>query len=112
MQTLLRMVVAGVVVGVVTLVAQRQPSIGGWVAAMPTVTLLSVLLLAAGGASNRDLVRFLVGVLAGLVPTILFIATMALSLRRGLPLPAALVLGAVAWISYTGFARLTGLFGL
>lgn len=111
MATLFKMVVSGLVVGIITLIAKRNPALGGWIVAMPTLTLLSTLWLVVDREPAQGIARFLLGVLLGLIPTALFVLIAAMTLRRGLSLPLALGLGAIVWGISTVAAQRFGLLG-
>jgi uncharacterized membrane protein (GlpM family) len=111
MQTVIKMAVSGVVVGIITFIAKRNPALGGWIVAMPTLTLLSTLWLVVDREPTQGIARFLQGVLLGLIPTALFVLIAAVTLRRGVSLPVALALGAIAWGMYTLVAQRFGLLG-
>ncbi len=105
MFTLVKIVVSAVVIGIVTLIAGRDPKLGGWIAALPLTTVLSVIWLTFDGQSGVDLGRFVVGVLWGLIPTTAMLLAVAYCLKRGLPAIPALGVGVVAWLGVTFLAR-------
>lgn len=109
MFTLVKIVVSAVVIGIVTLIAGRDPKLGGWIAALPLTTVLSVIWLTFDGQSGVDLGRFVVGVLWGLIPTTAMLLAVAYCLKRGLPAIPALGLGAIAWIAISLIAQRFGL---
>ncbi len=109
MFTLVKIVVSAVVIGIVTLIAGRDPKLGGWIAALPLTTVLSVIWLTFDGQSGVDLGRFVVGVLWGLIPTTAMLLAVAYCLKRGLPAIPALGLGMIAWIAISLIAQRFGL---
>lgn len=111
METLLKVVVSGLVIGAVNLIARRDPALGGWVAALPLITFLSVLWLAVDGRDDQTIAAFVLGVLWGLIPTTVLLAVVLLALRNGVPLLGAGLAGLAAWACVTGAARWVGLLG-
>jgi uncharacterized membrane protein (GlpM family) len=102
---------ASVIVGV-NLIARQSPGLGGYLAALPWITLLSIGWLAVDRSGIEDVDRFLVGVLWGVIPTVLFLLIAVLALRLGLPLAVAMAGGCVGWLAYTSLARYFGVLGL
>jgi uncharacterized membrane protein YbaN (DUF454 family) len=108
---LLKTLTSALLILAVNLIAQRAPALGGWLAATPLISLLSVVWLALDRAPNATIAQFLVGVLLGLVPTALFLAVFALALKRGATLPLSALSGLLVWVAITVIARRTGLLG-
>lgn len=67
--TLVKALVSALVILFVTWLANRSPTFGGWIAALPLVSLLSAFSLSVGQQSSRQIADFLTGVLWGLIPT-------------------------------------------
>jgi hypothetical protein len=101
-QLIVKIVVSGVFVGLVSEVAKRLPTLGGLMAALPTITLLTVFWVKVDGATNQQVADLLRGVLIGLIPTSVFIFALMELLKRGVSLPAALIICfpalVVAWL--------------
>ncbi|HYF64311.1 MAG TPA: DUF3147 family protein, partial [Herpetosiphonaceae bacterium] len=93
------------IIGGVNIVARRSPKLGGLLAAMPIISMLSVLWLRVDRQSNDQIADFLVGVLWGLVPTLALLAVEVAALRRGLSLWLAIGLGVAAWLGVTAALR-------
>ncbi|MDQ3780309.1 MAG: DUF3147 family protein [Chloroflexota bacterium] len=109
MFTMVKIVVSAVVIGIVTLIAGRDPKLGGWIAALPLTTVLAVIWLTVDGQSGVELGRFVDGVLWGLIPTTAMLLAVAYCLKRGLPAIPALGLGMIAWIAISLAAQRLGL---
>ncbi len=112
MLTFVRILFSAIIIGGVTLVGRRSPALGGFLAAMPLVTVLSVLWLGFDKASPVQLTRFVVGVLWGMIPTALFLVVVVACLRQGMPWIVALGGGAAVWVLYAVAAQRLALFGL
>ncbi len=109
MFTMVKIVVSALVIGIVTLIAGRDPKLGGWIAALPLTTVLAVIWLTVDGQSGVELGRFVDGVLWGLIPTTAMLLALAYCLKRGLPAIPALGVGVVAWLGVTFLAQRFGL---
>jgi uncharacterized membrane protein (GlpM family) len=112
MLILTKAVVSAVVIAGVNLIARQNAGLGGFVAALPWITLLSVMWLAVDRSGIEDVDRFLVGVLWGVIPTVLFLLITLVALRLGLPLAAAMAGGCLGWVAYAALARYFGVLGL
>lgn len=66
--TLTKAVVSALIILFVTWIAKKLPTFGGWIAALPLVSLLSAFWLSLGGQNYREIADFLTGVLWGLLP--------------------------------------------
>lgn len=105
-------VVSAVVILLINATARRNPALGGWIAALPTITLLSIAWLVVDGADNRRVAGFVTGVVWGLIPNALCLIALAVLARRGLPLVVAVAGGLGIWVVYTLIAQRFSLFGL
>ncbi|MCL6445556.1 MAG: DUF3147 family protein, partial [Alicyclobacillus sp.] len=95
--TVVKVIVSALIVALVTTISKQYPGIGGWIAALPIISILSAAWLAVGHQSSEDVSRFLIGVLKGLVPTAMLLIAMVMFLRRGWTFPGALGLAIVIW---------------
>jgi hypothetical protein len=100
-QLLVKMVVSGVFVGLISEIAKRAPNIGGLIAALPVISFLTVFWLRVDGGTNTQIANLLQGILFGIIPTSLCLFVLMLLLRRDVPLTAALAVSvvvlAVSW---------------
>ena len=101
-QLVVKMIVSGVFVGLISELAKRLPRIGGLVAALPIISLLTVFWLLVDRQTNAQIAHFVHGVLFGLIPTGLGLLLLALLLERDVSFAVALVISllalAAAWI--------------
>ena len=103
-------VVSGVAIVAATVIANMlSPSLGGWVAAFPTISFLTVSWLWFDGGSKAT--GLFVGVLWGMLPTAVLIASVVVMLKNGLPLAVSVLLGSSVWVIFTLVAQKGGLFG-
>ena len=94
---MIKAVLSGGLVVLVNVIAKRDAGIAGLIVAFPVITLVSAFWLAVDGVSESTMSAFFAGVLWGLVPTFVFVLGIVASLRGGLPLAAAVAVGALAW---------------
>jgi hypothetical protein len=106
---LMKVLVSAVIIGGINLMAKINPQFAGWVSALPIVSLMSVIWLAAGGATQAEMSIFVGRVILGLFPTAGLLCIVSICLGRGLPLSAALGCAASAWVLFTIAARKLGL---
>lgn len=111
MFTLVKVVVSALAIGAINLVSQSYPRLGGWIAALPIVSFLSVLWLAADGLPTPHITAFISQVLIGQIPTAILLAILLVSLSQGLSLPLAMACAAAAWAVFSLVAKYLGLFG-
>ncbi len=111
MLTIVKIVISGIIVGAVNLVARYNPSLGGWLAAMPFIILLSSLWLFIDKQTEPQLTGFFIGVLWGLIPTAILVFIVLCCLQRGAPFLVALGVGLFVWSSYLLVAQRLGGFG-
>jgi len=100
--------ISGVLVAIVNLIAQRNPTLAGFVVAFPVITLLSVLWLWIDRVPEQSIDAFLLAVVWGLVPTFIFVLAVIAALRAGLPLFGAIGAGVVAWAVCTALLQRVG----
>ena len=101
-QLVIKMVVSGVFVGLISELAKRLPRVGGLVAALPVISLLTIFWLLVDQQTNPQIAHFIRGILFGLIPTTLFLLLLMLLLERNAQFGVALAISAVvlviAWI--------------
>ncbi|MEK3808141.1 DUF3147 family protein [Bacillus sp. FSL H8-0547] len=69
MYLLVKILVSAVIIGIVTEIARRFPAYGGIIAALPLVSLLSIIWLSVQGEGSESLSKFALGVLWGFPST-------------------------------------------
>lgn len=97
MLSIVKVLVSAIVIAVVTAIAQKNPGIGGWIAALPLVSVLSAIWLVMGHQPKSEVIGFLIGVAKGLVPTAGLLLVVIVCLRRGLPFIGSLSVAILLW---------------
>lgn len=107
---LIKILSSALVIGLVTELARRSPSYGGVIAALPLVSLISLVWLIQQGQSKTEVTAFVKSVLSGLPATFLLLLVLYLLLSRGGSLLFSLVCaGACWWMLWTVQQQLTQL---
>ncbi len=86
MFVIVKVIISAIVIGIVTEIARRVPTYGGVVAALPLVSLLSIIWLNYQGEQNTTLIKFTLGVLWGFPATALLLFIMYIALKNSVPL--------------------------
>ncbi|MFY0546172.1 DUF3147 family protein [Brevibacillus sp. H7] len=94
---LIKILTSALVIGIVTEVARRLPTAGGVIAALPIVSLLSLIWLNAQGESHLELSQFAKGVLWGFPATAVLLWIVSAGLRHSFSLFSSILLGVMGW---------------
>lgn len=105
-QIFLKAVVSAVVILGINAVAQKNPLMGGKIAALPFVSLLSVLWLFLDRRPTQEVSSFLQGVLWGLLPTAAYLIATLVGLKLHVPLWGALTLGVLVCLGASWLLQL------
>lgn len=97
MYLLLKIISSAVIIGIVTEFARRFPVYGGIVAALPLVSILSIIWLKIQGESTQNINQFTLGVLAGFPATAIMLVVIYIALKQSVPLVLAILLGIITW---------------
>ena len=97
---IVKILVSAVIIGGVTEVAKRFPTYGGIIAALPLVSLLSILWLFIQGQTAPQLSRFIWGVVTGLPATIVMLVCLYIALRMTGHLAFSLLIGVISWLVF------------
>ncbi|GMX61810.1 DUF3147 family protein [Paenibacillus elgii] len=98
MYAIVKVLVSAVIIGIITEVARRFPAQGGIIAALPIVSLLSIVWLYMQGEPTETLSKFVFGVVSGLPATVVMLVIVGISLQHSLHLFVSLALGAGGWL--------------
>ncbi|MGE7623483.1 DUF3147 family protein [Viridibacillus sp. NPDC096237] len=79
----------------------------GIIAALPLISILSIVWLTLQGEQAQNLNKFVIGVLLGLPSTASMLAVIYLALKQSFHLVIVSSLGIVAWTLFLGLQRLT-----
>ncbi|QQK79307.1 DUF3147 family protein [Salicibibacter cibi] len=97
MFTVLKITISALVIGVITEIARRYPTVGGVIAALPLVSLLSMVWLSFQGTNPADISKFAMGVLWGFPATAVMVFIIAFMLKHTFPLSIAILVGVGGW---------------
>lgn len=97
MYTVVKIIISACLIGAVTELARRYPLYGGVIAALPLVSLLSLMWLKIQGQPSAQLQQFLLGVLIGLPATIALLAGVYAALKHNLHISLAFGAGLICW---------------
>lgn len=97
MFTIVKVLISAIIIGVVIEIAKRSPTYGGIIAALPLVSLLSLIWISIQGEQTQNLSKFVFGVLKGFPATIILLLIVAMSLRAYISLTLSIVLGICGW---------------
>ncbi|MDX8045591.1 DUF3147 family protein [Gracilibacillus sp. S3-1-1] len=100
MYVILKIAVSAIIIGIVTEVARKLPSYGGIIAALPLVSLLSIIWLHVQGEKTATLSRFALGVLWGFPATAIMLLIIYFALQRSLHLYISISLGILGWLVF------------
>ncbi|SES44689.1 DUF3147 family protein [Psychrobacillus sp. OK032] len=97
MYLFIKIVSSAAIIGMVTELARRFPSYGGVIAALPLISILSIIWLTVQGESAKTINQFTVGVIAGLPATIVMLVIIYMALKHSVHLSIAILFGVVGW---------------
>ncbi|MBN3555581.1 DUF3147 family protein [Fictibacillus nanhaiensis] len=98
MYVIMKILISAGVIAAVTEIAKRFPSFGGIVAALPLVSLLSIIWLYVQGEPTKTLSKFALGVLWGFPATAVLLVIVYISLKHSFSLITCLGLGISGWL--------------
>ena len=97
MYTAVKIVISACLIGAVTELARKFPLYGGIIAALPLVSLLSLMWLKLQGQPSAQLQQFLLGVIIGLPATIALLVGVYIALTYNLHIFIAFGVGLACW---------------
>ncbi|MEC0718430.1 DUF3147 family protein [Bacillus licheniformis] len=89
--------VSAILIAIITEIARKSPEMGGMIAALPLVSLLSLFWLSVQGESLKHLSQFAKGVLWGFPATTVLLLIVVLSLKASFPVIISVVFGICGW---------------
>ena len=81
MHFLVKVIVSALIIGVITEVAKHYSAIGGFIAALPLVSLLSLFWISFEGGNKQELSQFTIGVLYGFPASALLLFIVYIGLK-------------------------------
>lgn len=100
MFVMMKIFASAIVIALVTEISRRFPSYGGVVAALPMVSLLSIIWLNVQGESSTTLSKFALGVLWGFPATAVLLIIVYTALQHSIHLYASIALGGCGWLLF------------
>ncbi|WP_242142795.1 MULTISPECIES: DUF3147 family protein [unclassified Bacillus cereus group] len=97
MHFLVKVIVSALIIGGVTELAKHYSTIGGFIAALPLISLLSLFWISVEGGSKQDLSQFALGVLYGFPASALLLFIVYLGLKHSFSLHISVLLGVGVW---------------
>ncbi|SCC39786.1 DUF3147 family protein [Bacillus mycoides] len=97
MYLLIKIISSAAIIGIVTELARRFPVYGGIVAALPLISILSIIWLTIQGESTQNINKFTLGVLVGFPATAIMLFVIYIALKQSVHLVLAISLGIAAW---------------
>ncbi|AZN42486.1 DUF3147 family protein [Paenibacillus albus] len=98
MFTIVKIIISAAIIGAITEFSRRYPQQGGVIAALPIVSLLSILWLYLQGEPADKLSKFAIGVVWGLPGTIAMLLIIGIAMKHSVHIVASLSLGIVGWL--------------
>lgn len=92
-----KILLTALVVGLINLLAQRYPALGGYVAVLPIITFLSLITLGVDQQSSENVSSFLSGAISGIALTSLSLILMLLLVRNGVAVSHTILVGMGIW---------------
>lgn len=102
-----KLLISNLIIVACVLIGRRHPSLGGLIATMPLTSLIVLLWLYSEDPGQAVRINeYVRGVLWGIGPTIAFFAALLICLRRGMTVPASLLISTLCWAVGAALHRL------
>ncbi|PEE41368.1 DUF3147 family protein [Bacillus pseudomycoides] len=105
MHFLVKVIVSALIIGGVTEFAKHYSTIGGFIAALPLISLLSLFWLSFEGGSKQDLSQFALGVLYGFPASALLLFVVYIGLKNSFSLSTSVLFGVGIWCIVFAFQK-------
>ncbi|MFD9626585.1 DUF3147 family protein [Peribacillus muralis] len=100
MFTIVKIIASAFIIGVITEISRRYPNYGGMIAALPIVSVISILWLYVQGERMEALSEFALSVVWGIPATVVMLVIIWMALQHSLHLFASLGLGLAGWLVF------------
>lgn len=100
MYTIIKVFTSAIIIGIITEIARRFPTQGGLIAALPIVSILSLVWLYIQGEQVQNLSKFAFGVVWGIPGTVVMLVIVGIALQHSLHLVSSIGLGIAGWLIY------------
>jgi F0F1-type ATP synthase assembly protein I len=97
MYLFIKIISSAAIIGAVTELARRFPIYGGIIAALPLISILSIIWLTVQGEPAKSISQFTLGVLTGFPATAVMLLVIYMGIKHSLHLTIAILLGIVSW---------------
>jgi hypothetical protein len=97
MYLFIKIVSSAAIIGIVTELARRFPVYGGIIAALPLISILSIIWLTVQGESAKAINQFIGGVIVGLPATIVMLLIIYIAFKNSFHLSVAILFGVIGW---------------
>jgi len=97
---IMKIIISAIIIGIVTEISRRFPSYGGIVAALPLVSLLSIIWLYVQGEQTTTLSKFALGVLWGFPATAALLLIVYMGLKQSIHLFVSIGFGIAGWLIF------------
>lgn len=97
MNLLFKAIISACIITIITEVANKNPLYGGLIAALPLVSLISIVLLYVQGEQQLVIGKFIVSVLAGFPATVILLIIVYFALQQSIHIVLAIGLGIGGW---------------
>ncbi|KXZ13429.1 DUF3147 family protein [Bacillus nakamurai] len=100
MFTIVKIIVSAVIIGAITEIARRNPNHGGIIAALPIVSMLSIVWLYIQGEHKATLSKFAFSVAWGIPSTVVMLVIIGIALRHSIHFIVSIGLGLAGWVIF------------
>lgn len=100
MYLFIKIVSSATIIGIVTELARRFPLYGGIIAALPLISILSIIWLSVQGETEETINEFTSGVIVGLPATIVMLLIIYITFKHSGHLSIAIIFGIIGWIIF------------
>jgi hypothetical protein len=100
MFTIVKIIVSAIIIGVITEISRRYPQQGGIIAALPIVSVLSIIWLYVQGEHKETLSKFAFGVAWGIPATVVMLLIIGIALQHSIHLYVSFGLGLIGWLLF------------
>lgn len=100
MFAVIKILISAIIIGIITEFSRRYPQQGGIIAALPIVSLLSILWLYTQGEQMDKISKFAIGVVWGLPGTVAMLLIIGIALKNAIHIVTSLSLGIAGWLIF------------
>lgn len=93
----IKVIASAIIIGIITWIAKKNPVYGGYIAALPLVSLLSIMWLSLQGESSKALSHFISSVLWAFPATAILLLIVKVMMKHEMSLPFSLLVGTAGW---------------